>query len=158
MKTKTTAMKPQFDLIRKTRSFLLDAVKDVSNDQFNKIPQGFKNNIIWNMGHIIAAQQGLCYVRSNVPIVVDEGYMKLFKPDTKPEGQLSADAIDTLKKLMLPIVDRLETDYRQQSFAAFKPFKNRYGVEIQTIEDALNFLVYHDGVHFGCIMALKKMI
>ena len=77
-------MKTQFDLIRKTRSFLLDSVKDVSHDQFNKIPQGFKNNIIWNMGHIIAAQQGLCYVRSNVPIVVDEGYMKLFKPDTNP--------------------------------------------------------------------------
>jgi hypothetical protein len=151
-------MKTQFDIIRKTRSFLLDAIKDVSNEQLNKIPTGFKNNIVWHMGHLIASQQGLCYLRSNISIVVDEGYMKLFKPDTKPEGIISEDAIDTLKKLFLPTIDRLETDYKQHAFVSFKSFKNRYGVEIQTIDDAINFLIYHEGVHFGYIMAFKKML
>ena len=123
-----TAMKKQIEIIRKTRAFLLNIVNDMSDDQLNKIPQGYKNNIIWNMGHLIAAQQDLCYVRSNTKIVVDEGYIKLFKTDTKPEGIISSDAIDIIKKLLLPTIDRLESDYRQHAFASFKPFKNRYGI------------------------------
>lgn len=153
-----TAMKTQIEIVRKTRAFLLNVVNDMSDDQLNKIPSGYKNNIIWNMGHLIAAQQGLCYERSNTKIVVDEGYMKLFKPDTKPEGIISSDAIDTIKKMLLPTIDRLESDYRQHVFAGFKPFKNRYGVEIQTIDDCINFLVFHEGIHLGYVLALKKLV
>lgn len=151
-------MRTQIEIIRKTRTFLLDLIKDISDDQLNKIPSGYKNNIIWNMGHLIASQQGLCYVRSNLPIVVDEGYMKLFKPETKPEGIISSDAIDTIKKLLLPTIDRLESDYKQHMFTSFKPFKNRYGVELQTIEDCINFVVCHEGIHLGYILALRRLV
>lgn len=151
-------MRTQIEMIRKSRSFLLGLVNDMDDDKLNKVPPGYKNNIIWNMGHLIASQQGLCYVRSNLPIVVDEGYMKLFKTDTKPEGIISSDAIDTIKKLLLPTIDRLESDYKQHMFTSFKPFKNRYGVELQTIEDCINFVNFHEGIHLGYIMALKKMV
>src|SRR6187402_1339375 len=99
-------MRTQIEIVRKARSFILGMVNDMSDDQLNKIPPGYKNNIIWNMGHLIASQQDLCYIRSNVPIVVDEGYIKLFKTDTKPQGIISSEAIDTIKKLMLPTIDR----------------------------------------------------
>ena len=151
-------MRTQIEIIRKSRSFLLDLIKDMSDDQLNKIPPGFKNNIVWNMGHLIASQQNLCYIRGNLPIVVDEGYIKLFKADTKPEGIISSDAIDTIKKLLLPTIDRLEVDYKQHLLTSFKPFKNRYGMELQTIEDSINYLVLHEGVHLGYVLALKKLV
>ncbi|WP_018344965.1 DinB family protein [Cytophaga aurantiaca] len=151
-------MRTQIEIIRKARSFVLGMVNDMSDDQLNKIPPGYKNNIIWNMGHLIASQQDVCYIRSNVSIVVDEGYIKLFKSDTKPQGIISSDAIDTIKKLLLPTIDRLESDYKQHMLTSFKPFKTRYGVSLQTIDDAINYLVFHEGIHVGYIMALKKIV
>lgn len=151
-------MRTQIEIIRKSRAYLLAAIKDMSDDQLNKIPSGYKNNIVWNMGHLIACQQDLCYVRAHLPIVVDEGYIKLFKTDTKPEGIISSDAIDTIKKLLLPTIDRLESDYKQHLLTSFKPFKNRYGMELQTIEDSINYLVLHEGMHLGYMLALKKMV
>jgi hypothetical protein len=151
-------MKAQFEIIRKGRQSLIGIVNDLTDEQLNKIPDGYNNNIVWNMGHLIASQQGLCYIRSDKPIVVDEGYMKLFRPNTKPEGIISSAAIDTIKKLLLPTIDRMESDYKQNHFSNFKTFINRYGVEIRTIEDCINFMVFHEGLHIGYIQALKKAI
>lgn len=151
-------MRTQIEIIRKARSFVLGIVNDMSDDQLNKIPPGYKNNIIWNMGHLIASQQDVCYIRSNVQIVVDEGYIKLFKSDTKPQGIISSEAIDTIKKLLLPTIDRLESDYKQHMLTSFKPFKTKYGVGLQTIDDAINYLAFHEGIHVGYIMALKKLV
>lgn len=151
-------MKTQLEIIRKARQSLIGIVSELTDEQLNRIPAGFNNNIIWNMGHLIASQQGLCYIRSGKPIVVDEGYLKLFKPETKPDGIISAAAIDTIKKLLLPTIDRLESDYGQNHFSDFKTFINRYGVEIRSIEDCISFLVFHEGLHYGYILALKRAV
>ena len=54
-------MKPQIETIRKTRSFLLEQIRNFGNEQLNQVAEGFNNNIVWNLGHMIAAQQGMCY-------------------------------------------------------------------------------------------------
>ena len=65
-------MTKQIEIIKKTRVSLLELVKDLSTEQLNKIPDGFNNNIIWNLAHMIAAQQGVCYVRAGLAPVVGE--------------------------------------------------------------------------------------
>ncbi len=151
-------MKKQLEIIRKTRQSIKGIVSELTDEQLNTIPSGYNNNIIWNLGHLIASQQGLCYTRSGKPIVVDEGYIKLFKPETKPEGVISSGAIETIKKLLIPTIDRLESDYEQGHFADFKTFINRYGIELHTIEDCINYVVFHEGLHYGYILSLKRAV
>jgi len=50
-------MKKEIERLKKTRIFLLDLIKDLTTEQLNEIPKGFNNNIIWNLGHLIASQQ-----------------------------------------------------------------------------------------------------
>jgi hypothetical protein len=57
-------MKSQIEIIKKTRTFLLEQIKNLGNEEFNRVAEGFNNNIIWNLGHMIAAQQGICYKRA----------------------------------------------------------------------------------------------
>ena len=68
-------MTKQIEIIRKTRAYLLESLKDLSTEQFNQIPGGFNNNIIWNLGHMIATQQGICYIRAGITQTVDQGVM-----------------------------------------------------------------------------------
>src|SRR5258707_12942599 len=104
---------------KKTRLFLLNAINDLSVDQLNEIPPGFNNNIIWNLGHMIAAQQSICYIRAGVLPVVEKKYITEYKPGTKPEHHVDAAEIQKIKDLMLSTLDRLATDRETNVFCNY---------------------------------------
>ena len=150
-------MNKQIDNIKKVRLFLLENLKDLSVEQMNKIPSGFNNNIAWNLGHLIAAQQGLCYLRANAKPVVDEKYTA-FKSGTKPERDLNDHELAAIKDTMLSSLDQLQADYKNNVFTNYNPWVTRYGVELANIDDAIRFLGFHEGLHSGHIMALKRVV
>jgi hypothetical protein len=152
-------MKQQIESLRKTRAYLFALLEGLSNEQLNAIPEGFSNNIIWNVAHLIAAQQGICYRRAGLPlVVVDEAFFEAYKPGTRPKGTVTDEEIARIKALSAATIDRFEADYNQGTFANYTPWTTRYGVELSTIDDAMQFILYHEGTHTGYIMALKRML
>lgn len=145
-------------MLRKTRAFVLQLMAELSLEQVNTIPEGFSNNISWNFGHMIAAQQGVCYKRAGLPIVVEEAFFEAYKPGSRPEQAISQEQWEAIKALSATSIDRLEADYASGLFSSYTPWTTRYGVELQSIEDAMQFILYHEGLHAGFIMALKKAV
>lgn len=148
----------EIDILKKTRQHLLNFISDLSVDELNKIPAGFNNNIIWNVAHIIAAQQGVCYMRGGLPLVVKEDLFLSYKPDTKPTASVDIDAIANIKSLLIPTIDQMETDYNNGLFNSNPEWTNRYGVVHNNINDTIKFLLFHDGLHLGYVMALKRSV
>ncbi|QNN40492.1 DinB family protein [Pedobacter roseus] len=144
--------------IKKTRTFIIELVKDLSTEQLNKIPAGFNNNIIWNIAHLTATQQNLCYVRSGLTVTVEEKYFAPFLSGTKPDHFIEKEEIDSIFDVLLNSIDRLATDYTNGIFVTFDHWDKRYGMKLNTIEDAINFIPFHEGMHIGYIMALKKLV
>jgi hypothetical protein len=151
-------MTKQTEIIRKTRSFLLKNLEDLTTEQYNKIPEGFNNNIIWNLGHMIAAQQGVCYIRAGLAPRVGEDIINTFKSSTKPERAFNETEIANIKNLLFSTLEQLEEDYTNNVFGGYTAWSTRYGVELASIEDALDFLPFHEGLHSGCITALKRLV
>ncbi len=148
----------QLDTIRKTRVFLLNLVKDLSLAQWNEIPSGYNNNIAWNLAHLVASQQGLCYTRSGNPVVIDEKFVAAYKSGSKPERDLSTEEVEEIKHLFFSTLDQLEQDYQKGIFSNYTPFTTRYQVELATIESAVEFLLFHEGLHLGYVMALRRAL
>jgi hypothetical protein len=144
--------------IKNTRTFILELVKDLSTEQLNKIPTGFNNNIIWNIAHLTAAQQNMCYVRSGLEITVEEKYFSPFLSGTKPAQFIEKEEINSIFNVLLNSIDRLAADYTNGIFVQFDPWDKRYGMKLNSIDDAINFVPFHEGMHIGYIMALKKLI
>jgi len=142
--------------IRKTREHLIHLLEGLTAEQLNRVPAGFNNNIIWNLAHLVSAQQGICYTRADKDIVTDDKYFTPYRPGTKPDNFIDAAEIANIKQLLFSTIDQLETDYNKGVFANYGAWISRYGVEINTIEDAINFLPFHDGMHIGYIMAMKR--
>jgi hypothetical protein len=151
-------MQKSIEIVRKPREFILDRIKDLSVEQLNHIPTGFNNNIIWNLAHMISAQQGICYTRAGVPIVTDDKYYTPYRPDTKPGGFIDADEVAIIKDLFLSTIDQLEIDLNKGIFSNYSTWNTRYGVVMDSIETAIAFLPFHEGLHSGCITALKKLV
>ena len=151
-------MDNQFAKLKKTRNVVLKLMSDLRIEQLNKVPTGFNNNIVWNFAHLMASQQGLCYLRAGVKPIINEQHIATYKGGTKPEKTVSAEELESMKLLFLSTIDQLEKDYENKIFANYQTFTTALGVEINNIEDALSFLIFHEGLHTGYMMALKRLV
>lgn len=143
--------------VKKIRESILKIVDSLTEDQFNFIPEGFNNNIIWNIAHLIAAQQGICYLRANQAPVVSIDFIQQYKPGTKPENRIEKEEIDTILKIFISTIDQLEKDMEVNKLQEYTAWTSRYGVSLNSIEEAIHFLPFHEGSHFGYILALKRI-
>lgn len=154
-------MDKRIDTIKKMRRFLLDQIDGLTNEQLNRIPEGFNNNMVWNLVHLIATQQGLCYLRSGQTPVVPEKYITPFYTNTRPETALNDQEIQEIKALLISTLDELQSGLEKNIFANYTASPNIlrvYGIEIKTIDDALEFLFYHEGYHSGYILSQKRLL
>lgn len=146
------------DNIRKTRKFVLDSIKDLSIEKLNIVPHGFNNNIIWNIGHLVAAQQSICYIKPGLPARLPEEAFKKYAPGTRPERFFQSDEEDEIKKLLFTSLDQLEIDYQQNNFQIFTPWTTRMGLTLNNINDALVYLHFHEGLHTGVVLSMRKLV
>jgi len=151
-------MTSQIRAIRETRSFLLEQLKDLTAEQFNRTAEGFNNNIIWNLGHMIAVQQGICYKRAGLPTLINDDLWHRYKSGSAPWSFISEDEIASIKQLLVITLDQLETDYKKQIFGNYTTWVTRNGVELANIDDGIKFLAFHEGLHSGVIMAIMRSV
>ena len=154
-------MNTKIEKIKNFRLFLLKQIEDLSTQQLNEIPSGFKNNIIWNLGHMICTQQNMCYVKAGLPIVVEDKYFTPYMPGTKPEIFTEEEEIKNIKKLFITSIDRILADFDKILFENYSPsiaIKKVYGFEINNIDRALEYLLHHEGLHAGYIFAIKHLL
>jgi hypothetical protein len=151
-------MNKAIERLKNPRMMLIKILNELSTEQLNKVPAGFNNNVIWNVAHMIAAQQGLCYKRAGEQMKIEEEFFQAYKPDTKPEKFVDSEEVEKIKELLLSTLDELETDYQNKLFGNYPTFTTRYGVEIDGIDEVLSFLPFHDGLHIGSVLALRKLV
>lgn len=94
-------------------------------------------------------------------MMVDERFISPFLPGTVPDFTWTAEEIDTIKKLSVSSIDAMQKDYREKDFSHYVKSENIervYAVKLRTIDDALDFLLFHEGYHSGRIITIKKLI
>ncbi len=151
----------RIEKIKHLRMFLLSRIEGLTTEQLNTIPVGFNNNIVWNLAHLVAAQQSICYLRAGVPPVVAETYITDYLPGTKPRQPIDGETIATIKELLISSIDTMGTDYARHLFRNYtysERIKEIYGIDVRTIDDAIDFILYHEGFHIGCVLMLKHLV
>lgn len=147
-----------FTATKVNRVILLTMLSKYNLDQLNFIPEGFNNNILWNIGHIVSIQQLLVYKLSSSRWRADNSVVKEFKNGTKPERTYTQEDVDILKDHILRTADQCETDYKEDYFGEYNEYTTITGFTLRNVEDAIAFNLYHEGLHLGYIMSLRKFI
>ncbi len=151
-------MKETFEITQTSRRLLYQLIQDLTLEQLNTIPQSFNNNIIWNIGHIIVVQQMLVYNLSGLPMQVSADLVSKYKKGTRPTAFVSETEVQLLKELLFSTIEQTEIDFERQVFKTFTEYKVMTGFVIKNVNDAIAFNYYHEALHTGVIMSLKKVV
>ncbi len=151
-------MNALFKTLETSRNNYLRFIEPLTLEQLNTIPKGLNNNIIWNVGHIIVAQQSLVYRLSGLPMQVSDEMFNLYKPGTKPERAITQQEADALKQLLITLCEQTKKDIEKGIFTSFTGRMTATGFDLTSFEDALEFNNYHEGLHLGMMMSLRKLV
>lgn len=153
-------MKRTFSITRKSREILLNYLNNYSLEQLNKIPEGFNNNLYWNIAHVVVSQQRLVYALSGKPeeMVVSDELVKSYMRGTRPMRDVTAEEVTELKKLLFTTIDKTEEDYNNGMFEHFKEYTTEFGYTLHSVEEGMEFNNYHEGVHLGSMLGIRKFV
>ncbi len=151
-------MKTAFDILRTSRSLVLKYTKDLSLAQLHTIPEGFSNNMIWNMAHLVVTQQLLHYKLAGLQCLVEDELIEKYRKGTAPSEELTQEEVDVLYELLEGLPETLAEDYASGIFEHYTPYMTSTGFELKDIESAISFNNFHEGLHVGTLLALRKFV
>ncbi len=151
-------MNPMTMLI-KTRTAMIALCESLTQEQLLIIPEGWSNNIYWHLGHCLVTQQTLVYKRTGSDLHVDPSIItaciKGSSPRTWDGLPLS---FDDIKKQLIDLAEQCITDYQALAAKPYDSFVTGTGTPINTLDDAIDFNLYHEGMHMGLMIALTKYV
>jgi hypothetical protein len=151
-------MKDTFEVNRTSRKMLSSYFENYTLEQLNTIPEGFSNNLIWNLGHVVVTQQLLVYKLSGLPMAVSDAMVEKYRKGTKPEHDVTQEEADQLKALLFRTVDQLEADYNNGVFVNYQEYPTSTGFVLQSAKGAIEFNNFHEGLHIGIMMSIRKFV
>lgn len=147
-----------FDITLKTRTIFLNFLETLTIKQLKTIPEGFNNNIFWNIKHVVITQQLLIYELSGLPILVSEVELESFRKGSKAKENLTQEDVDLLKEQLFSTLEQTKIDYNNGLFKTFTEYTVSTKSVLSNIEEALEFNNFHEGIHLGYILAMRKNI
>ena len=140
------------------RNNISKVMAGLTDEQLNHIPEKFNNNLIWNAGHVVATMELLVYALSGNHTPSDKTFIDKYRKGTKPEAAASGEEIARIRELLTSSLEKLEKDLPRLSGSDFKTYQTSFGVELNSVEDALSFNGFHESMHLGTMIALRKLV
>ncbi len=147
-----------FDITTKNRILLERFIDYHSLKELNTVPEGFGNNMIWNIAHTIVTQQLLVYNLSGLPMLVSDELVATYRKGTKVERDVSQAEVDVIKSLLFSTLEQTKKDYNSKIFKTYTSYTTSTDSTITSVEDAIAFNNFHEGIHLGYILAMRKSL
>ncbi|MEM7583996.1 MAG: DinB family protein [Acidobacteriota bacterium] len=132
-------------------------VSSVAPEDLSRVPPGFVNHIAWNAAHIVVTQQILHYRLSGLDPHVPAELIAKYQKGTGPEAG-DEDSYRRVMEFLHRGPDLLGADFENGRFESFNAYNTSAGIQLDKIEDAIVFNNFHEGIHVGYIMALRKAL
>lgn len=151
-------MNIEFSILKKARELVLQEIEGLTLEQLHKIPDGFSNNIAWNVAHLVVTQQLLHYGLSGLNMLCPDELIEKYRKGTVPTERFTEEDFDSVKELLIGLPETLEEDFEAGIFESYKEYPTSTGFVLSSIEHAIAFNNIHEGMHYGIIRSIKKLV
>lgn len=141
-----------------TRKSLISILDGMSEESMLRIPGTHRNSIFWNVAHLMVTQQLLAYKLSGLPLNIEDSFVERYAKGSEATEAVSAEDIAFVKENLVFLSEKVEKDFNAGLFKSYNPYMTSTGIELTTIEGAMKFSAFHDGIHLGIVLSLKKLV
>lgn len=158
-------MEQDFYLFRQlafVRAQTLKAVEGISEETADLVPEGFRNNIRWNLGHIYVVLERFAFHYIGLPQQLPSGFKERYEFGTSPVDSTVTGPIPTLPELAVLLSE--QQDRIREALAGRlnekleQPYTTSTGITLETPHQFLGFSLYHEGMHFSVIKLYKRLL
>jgi hypothetical protein len=144
-----------FNQIESYRSYVLGVIENVTSEEAEIIPRGFRNNIRWNLGHMYTDQYLWIRALTKEMTIVPQEYISWFGYGTSPNNfTAETPSFEQLKILLKDQPKKIKETYGDQLEIEFPPTE----MGMYTIEQVLIRTIFHEGMHLQTILDIKKCL
>jgi len=140
------------------RQLVLGQLQEVSEAQMDIQPEGFRNSVRWNVGHIVYWSDKYAALCFGSPSALPASYETLFNSGTKPsDWTVTPPSKEELIGLLAAQLARMSEltpgmlERRLQSPYELGPF------QFATAGELYNFALIHEALHLGVISSQLKL-
>ncbi|MFA1822332.1 DinB family protein [Virgibacillus oceani] len=145
-----------FKSLETYRKYLLDVLEDVTAEDAEIVPKGFKNNIRWNMGHTYLDQYLWILGVTRQKDETMKTFNEWFGFGTTPANfTTETPSYPELKDMLGNQIKEIKKHYSHQLEEMFPPTDMEH---YTTIEQVLVRTAFHEGMHIQAINDIKKCI
>lgn len=147
-----------FDILIGCRRNFLKILDSYSLKQLNYIPEGYNNNLLWNIAHCAATMQLLVYSISDSQWRISKDIVKGYRNGTRPERAYTQEELDAVKAIIVTSAEQCKKDYEDGYFGNYKGYEIGSTYSLKTLEDAIQFNLFHEGIHMGYVQAIRRFL
>lgn len=151
-------MEKLFETSLFVRTSMLKIIEQRSYEELVKIPENFRNSIFWNVAHLLVTQQLICYKLSGQKLRINEDMIGKYGKGSIANEDVQESDIQYVKDHLLTLMRETQKDYNKGLFIDYESYMTSTGIELKSIEDAIKFNTFHDGIHLGIVLSLMKIV
>ncbi|MED4017859.1 DinB family protein [Sutcliffiella cohnii] len=145
-----------FQSLETYRQYLLDDLEDVTEEMAEIIPNGFRNNVRWNMGHTYLDQYLWILSVTRETDEKMETFNKWFGFGTTPANFTEeTPTYSELKEMLQNQIEDIKKRYAHRLEEEYQPTSMEH---YTTIEQVLVRTAFHEGMHIQAINDIKRCI
>lgn len=137
------------------REFVLTLLEDTDSRSLEVIPDGFKNNLLWQFGHLATVGEILGAFYFNMDAEVYEKWKGYFDYGTSPNDfDDNTPGIDEVRELLKSQLAKYK-DISEEKLNEDLPEK---AFKADTVGQMMAFIILHEAIHVGKIEEMKKLV
>lgn len=139
------------------RGYFLQVIDGLSEEQLLKVADNTNQNILWNIGHVVHSLYGMTYGSCKLDYPGLPEWPEQFKGGSSPATWEGTPDVAAVMEHFKSSAAKVGEDLNAGVFDGFD--KVELGpFTFTSIEQLLQFHLYHEGIHLGMVMTLKKLI
>lgn len=152
--TATSTFAPTANLYRLNVMLANKAVKDVSAEHLTVRPDDKMNSFAWLLGHMTRSR---CFIARLCGLEAEAPYGDLFARGQGPGESAEYPPVAEILELYNAVSKRIDkrlAEITDEELAA--PIDDEYPSQEKNLRGALTFMVFHESVHVGQMMSLRR--
>jgi hypothetical protein len=125
-------MQQTLHITRTSRTIVSQMLAGYTLDQLNTIPEGYSNNLIWNIAHIIVVQQMLVYKLSGLPMMISDEMVEKYKKELS-QKILQLNLRSMKSTITYETINQTESDLENKIFTNYQEYPTSAGIVLKVL-------------------------